>query len=112
MIKSTSDFDGVFGDHATQMREICRAIKALPEVDKIVLFGSFAKGCAQSESDIDLAVFFNSSDARLLRKYRQLARICVNSTVDIQVQPFYTLELTTSCGILEEIDTYGLELCP
>lgn len=112
MIKATRDFEGIFGDHAAQMREICRAIKALPEFDKIVLFGSYAKGCAQFESDIDLAVFFNSSDARLLQKYHQLARICVNSRIDIQVQPFHTFELATPCGIIEEIDAYGLELCP
>jgi predicted nucleotidyltransferase len=112
MILMSHDFEGIFGDKAALMREICRAINSLPEVKKIVLFGSFAKGCAQCESDIDLAVFFDSSDARLLRHYRQLARICVNSTIDIQVQPFHTYELATPCGIIEEIEAYGLELCP
>ena len=112
MIESSRDFEGIFGEHAAQMLEICRAIATLPNVDKIVLFGSFAKGCADSDSDIDLAVFFTSEDARLLRQYRQLARICVNSTIDIQVQPFHTYELATPCGIIEEIEAYGLELCP
>jgi predicted nucleotidyltransferase len=112
MIESSHDFEGIFGEHAAQMLEICRAIAALPDVDKIVLFGSFAKGCAECDSDIDLAVFFTSENARLLRQYRQLARICVNSTIDIQVQPFHTYELATPCGIIEEIEAYGLELCP
>lgn len=112
MIQRSSDFEGIFGKHATLMRDICRAIAALEDVDQIVLFGSYAKGCAECDSDVDLAVFFHSKNARMLRQYRQLARICVNSTLDIQVQPFHTYELATPCGIIEEIEAYGLELCP
>lgn len=112
MIEQCHDFAGIFGEHADRMREICRAIYALTDVDKVVLFGSYAKGCPEFESDIDLAVFFHSKDARMLRQYRQLARICVNDVIDIQVQPFHTYELITPCGIIEEIEAYGLELCP
>lgn len=110
MISICGDFNGVFGRNAARMRDICRRIGALPDVNKIVLFGSYARGCAESESDIDLAVFFDCFDARLLERYRQLARICINPEVDIQVQPFHTYELATPCGIIEEIETYGLEL--
>ena len=112
MIQACSDFEGLFGEHAALMRAICQRIHALSDVNKIVLFGSYAKRCAESESDIDLAVFFDSSDARLLRQYRELARICVNPEIDIQVQPFHTYELATPCGIIEEIEAYGLELRP
>ncbi len=112
MIKVCSNFDEVFGRHAACMRDVCQRIYTLPEVDKIVLFGSFARGNAKIESDIDLAVFFDCHDARLLGRYRQLARICVNPVLDIQVQPFHTYELATPCGIIEEIEAYGLELHP
>ncbi|MBA4347822.1 MAG: hypothetical protein C0413_03105 [Clostridiales bacterium] len=112
MIKTSRDFEGIFGEHAAQMHEICSAIAVLPGVEKIVIFGSFAKGCANSDSDIDLAVFFSTTDTRMLRQYHQLARICMNSKIDIQVQPFHTYELATPCGIIEEIEAYGLELCP
>ena len=112
MIEVCSDFEGLFGEHAALMRVICQKIDALSNVSKIVLFGSYAKRCAENESDIDLAVFFDSSDARLLRQYRELARICVNPDIDIQVQPFHTYELATPCGIIEEIEAYGLELRP
>ena len=50
MIRTSHDFEGLFGDQATRMREVCRAIYALPEVDQGVLFGSFAKGCAVCEA--------------------------------------------------------------
>ncbi len=110
MISGCSDFERLFGMHAARMREICLAIYALPDVDKIVLFGSYAKFSAECDSDVDLAVFFHSTDARLLRYYRQLARICANPEIDVQVQPFHTYELDTPCGIIEEIEAYGLEL--
>ena len=58
MIEICSDFEELFGGHAALMRAICREIVALSNVNKIVLFGSYAKRCAGSESDIDLAVFF------------------------------------------------------
>ena len=40
MIKSTRDFQGIFGEHSARMLEICRKVAALPGVEKIVLFGS------------------------------------------------------------------------
>lgn len=112
MIEVSSDFEGLFGKRAALMRGICRDIYSLEQVGKVVLFGSYAKRCADIESDIDLAVFYDCLDARLLRQYRELARICVNPELDIQVQPFHTYELATPCGIIEEIEAYGLELRP
>jgi len=112
MIEVCKDFEGIFGENASRMRDICREIYALQNVSKVVLFGSYAKRSAECESDIDLAVFFDYADARLLKQYRQLARICVNPEIDIQVQPFHTYELATPCGIIEEIEAYGLELRP
>ena len=110
MIVSSAEFDDLFGKHAALMRDICRCIYALEDVEQIILFGSYAKGCPKEDSDVDLAVFFNCNDARLLERYRQLARICVNSEIDIQVQPFHAYELSTPCGIIEEIQAYGIEL--
>ena len=110
MIVSSAEFDRLFGRHATRMREIVHQIYTLEQVERVILFGSYAKGCQKHESDVDLAVFFNCNDARLLDRYRQLARICVNSEIDIQVQPFHAYELSTPCGIIEEIQAYGIEL--
>ncbi|NLI54233.1 MAG: nucleotidyltransferase domain-containing protein [Clostridiales bacterium] len=112
MISVCNDFEGLFNRHAAKMRDICRGIYALPDVSKVVLFGSYAKRCAEPESDVDIAVFFECTDARLLRRYRQLTRICANPEIDVQAQPFHTYELSTPCGIIEEIEAYGLELRP
>ena len=110
MFVSSAEFNRLFGRHAPRMRDIVRDIYALEHVEQVILFGSYAKGCPKKDSDVDLAVFFNCNDARLLDRYRQLARICVNPEIDIQVQPFHAYELSTPCGIIEEIQTYGIEL--
>lgn len=110
MIVSSAEFDRLFGKHAERMRDVILHIYALDHVEQVILFGSYAKGCPKKDSDVDLAVFFNCNDARLLDRYRQLARICVNSEIDIQVQPFHAYELSTPCGIIEEIQTHGIEL--
>ena len=49
MIQACSDFEGLFGEHAALMRAICQRIHALSDVSKIVLFGSYAKRCAECE---------------------------------------------------------------
>ncbi len=110
MLPICTDLAGQVGRHAGILREICGRISALPGVSSIVLFGSYAKGSAVFESDIDLAVFFDTEDTCLIRQYRQLARICANPQVDIQVQPFHTYELSQPCGIIEEVVTHGVEL--
>ncbi len=110
MIRVCRDFSHVLNQHAAFMNECCTKISALPDVHKIVLFGSYAKGIAEPESDIDLAVFFDTEDDCLLGQYHMLARICANTQVDIQVQPFHAYELFQPCGIIEEVVTYGIEL--
>jgi len=110
MLKVYKDFSCLLNQHAAFMNECCTKISALPDVHKIVLFGSYAKGLAVPESDIDLAVFFDTEDDCLLRQYHDLARICANTQVDIQVQPFHAYELLQPCGIIEEVVTYGIEL--
>ncbi len=111
MMVPGEQFNRLFGAHAARMREICRQIDALDCVERVILFGSYAKGCPTSESDIDLAVFFQGGETSLVERYRQLARICANTEIDVQVQPFDACELNQPCGIVEEIVRYGVELC-
>ncbi len=92
------------------MVRVCEQIRKLPDVHKIILFGSYAKGRARAESDIDLAVFFHTDETCLIEKYRQLTKICRSIEVDIQAQPFHASELGKPLGIIEEIVDYGIEL--
>lgn len=111
MLRVCNDFSRIIPQHADRMKDICLQIFKLPGAEKVVLFGSYAKGEANRESDIDLAVFFSEKQDCLLEEYRQLARICANPIVDIQAQPFHAEELHAPCGIIDEVVTYGIELC-
>jgi uncharacterized protein len=82
-------------------------IMNLRGVEKIIIFGSYAKGTNEASSDIDIAVFFNSEESILLEQYRTLSKICTCPDIDIQVQAFFTCELDEPCGIVEEIVKYG-----
>lgn len=82
----------------------------IPGAAKVILFGSYAKGTANAESDIDLAVFFDSDKECFIEEYRRLVDICSDSPMDIQVQAFGVCELHEPCGIVEEIVTFGVEL--
>jgi predicted nucleotidyltransferase len=110
MCSYNDDLTKLFTANTDLLSEVCEKIRQLPEVDKIILFGSYAKGLADTESDVDLAVFFQTEDACLVEKFRQLCRICINQQIDIQAQPFYSSELGQPHGIIGEIVDYGIEL--
>lgn len=94
------------------LKEIISRITEIPDVERIILFGSYAKGTPSDQSDVDIAVFYRTQKDCLLEEYRQLCRICNNPMLDIQVQAFHHLELLEPCGIMEEIVGYGVTLYP
>lgn len=110
MLRVCEDISCIFPQHADVMAEVCERVSKLPGAERIVLFGSYAKGTAEAESDVDLAVFFETEEECLVKQYRALMRICSNPELDIQAQPFHTYELLQPCGIIEEVVTYGIEL--
>ena len=92
------------------IKECLRQIHTLNGVNKVYLYGSYAKGTNRSDSDIDLAVFYDLPEKEMLESYRELAKICTLPEADIQVQAFSLCELADPCGIFEEIINYGEEI--
>ena len=91
-------------------KKICdclRKVTDIPSVEKIIIFGSRAKGNAREDSDVDIAVFFDLEESKMLECYRKLVHICTIPEVDIQIQAFPASELDNPCGIIEEIVKYG-----
>ena len=82
----------------------------LPGAEKVVVFGSYAKGTQGPDSDLDVAVFFDDDGTPFLARHRALTHLCVNPHIDIQIQAFSSSELDAPCGIVEEIVKYGIEL--
>lgn len=92
-------------------QKICdclRRVADLSFVDKIYIYGSFAKGNPTQDSDLDIAVFFNLDESKMLECYRKLVNICRIPELDIQIQAFPSSELISPCGIIEEIVKYGI----
>jgi len=83
-------------------------IYQLPKVQTVILYGSYAKGNATADSDVDIAVFFDDDKPSFIEEYRSLVKICNNHIIDIQVQAFSAKELADPCGIIEEIVEYGV----
>ena len=76
------------------------------DVDKVVLFGSYAKGTQRADSDIDVAVVVNSINtdfftyAPLLWKLRR--------EVDNRIEPVLLINGKDESGFLQEILKTGL----
>jgi len=93
------------------IRQYIEIIKNDVSVEKVILYGSYAKGNYDENSDIDLALIiagYNENDfismgAFLLDKSFVLK-------VDLQPFPFSVEEYNNPKGIMEEILNTGIEL--
>lgn len=76
------------------------------DIDKVVLFGSYAKGNQKDDSDIDVAIIVNSvpqdyfSYAPLLWKLRR--------EIDDRIEPILIEKNHDESGFLNEVLTSGL----
>jgi predicted nucleotidyltransferase len=85
-------------------------VLAYPWVQKVMLYGSFAKGTYHSESDLDLAMFVEHGHPCGVKEYLQLCRHLRQDAFDIQIQLFSYDELADPCGIVEEIVSSGVDI--
>lgn len=92
------------------LRSLVKECQSIPQISKIILFGSYSKGNHTSESDIDVAFFVKETTASIFETYRSIAKISCRYTVDIQPQVFYESEQSEPLGIVEEIIEYGLDI--
>lgn len=81
-------------------KEIIRSLKEQPEIEKIIIFGSFNK--SDSPNDLDIAVIQNSSENYLTfaLKYRKLIR---NVTREIAVDIFPIVCQNENCFFHTEV---------
>lgn len=90
-------------------------IKLLEEdnikIEKVILFGSYAKGTQRLDSDIDLAIISPDFKEEDCTKNMTLLLCKANLLkVDIQTIPFSIEEYNEPKGIMEEILDTGIEL--
>jgi predicted nucleotidyltransferase len=76
---------------------------------KIYLFGSYAKGNYNDDSDIDIAVVFKDYN-NLINMQLELMRIRRKTDSRIEPHPFRESEFEQSIPIVNEIIKFGIEI--
>lgn len=77
---------------------------------KIVLYGSFAKGNWNENSDIDIAVIVNKIDDNFLELYKKLNKLTRN--IDNRIEPVLLQADDDRSGFLSTILETGITLYP
>ena len=80
-------------------------------IEKVILFGSYAKGTYRLDSDIDLAII--SPDFKEENCIKNMTLLLCKANIlkaDIQTIPFSVEEYNEPKGLLEEILNTGVEL--
>ena len=76
----------------------------------IVLYGSYAKGTATSDSDIDIAVVVDKLDSDYLDEHARLFRL--RRLVDFRIEPVLIEYDEDESGFLREVMNTGYVLYP
>ena len=85
------------------------AVKANYNYIKIILFGSYAKGNYNDDSDIDIAVIFEDY-SNVIDMQLELMRLRRKIDSRIEPHPFRESEFELSNPIVNEIIKYGQEI--
>ena len=80
------------------------------EIEKIYLFGSYARGTATDESDIDIAIISNDFEGDRFLDRRKIVPLRRNIDRRIEPIPFRTEDFTKSDPLALEIMTNGIEI--
>ena len=73
--------------------------------EKIVLYGSYAKGTNHNESDIDVAIIVKEVEGSFLDKEARLYKI--RRSFDYNIEPILLESKKDRSGFLEHILSYG-----
>jgi predicted nucleotidyltransferase len=93
-----------------KIQEYVSEINSICQVDKAVLFGSYAKGMQKKDSDIDIAIFSKKINDSNRHKYNSLfLKHILRFRLDIQPVVFNTREYASPANsfIADEIKKRG-----
>lgn len=90
------------------VKKYAELVKQNYSVNQIYLFGSYAKGNAREESDIDVAIILDKIGDDYLEQSTKLFQL--RRKIDLRIEPVL-LELNNDIsGFLNEIQTNGLKI--
>ena len=89
------------------VEEYAKLVVANMIVNKIILYGSYARGDYRANSDIDVAVVVSKKNLsnNVLKQMGQLVRLTRDISFDIE--PILLIEEDDKSGFLENISEYG-----
>jgi predicted nucleotidyltransferase len=90
-------------------KKYAAVVKSTWNYDKIILFGSYAKGNYDEHSDIDIAVVFDDYDSHI---NRQVELLKLTKLVDTRIEPvpFREKDFVVDNPLVYEIRTFGEEV--
>lgn len=74
-------------------------------VNKVILFGSQAKGTSNEDSDIDIAVIVDRVESDYLQSEAMLYRL--RREVDVRIEPILLEETQDSSGFIQQVMNEG-----
>lgn len=93
-------------------KNIIKAVKRFAElakkefpIQKVVLYGSYAKRTQRKDSDIDVAVILNNYDGDILKANGKLFALVRN--IDVRIEPIILEMNHDKSGFIESIMKYG-----
>ncbi|MDR0874309.1 MAG: nucleotidyltransferase domain-containing protein, partial [Prevotellaceae bacterium] len=78
------------------------------DIEKVYLFGSYAKGTPREHSDIDVAVVVNHFEGDFFEVIPPIWKL--TEQVDFRIEPHVIARDTDFAGFLEEIQRTGVEI--
>ncbi|MCL5028545.1 MAG: nucleotidyltransferase domain-containing protein [Bacteroidetes bacterium] len=76
----------------------------------VYLFGSYARGNAREYSDVDLAVVSDKFEGSRFFDKKKLNKYILQTSTDLEVHPFKTVDFTEDNPFVKEIIQTGLKI--
>lgn len=91
-----------------KVKQYADIVRQTIPVKKIVLYGSYARGCENSNSDIDVAVIVDRFEGDYLDLSARLFELVIE--IDLRIEPVLLSEDADKSGFIESIMKYGKEI--
>lgn len=87
-------------------KKFSNEVKDFFPIEKIVLFGSYAKGNNNKWSDIDIAIVVKKFDFDYFDAYQKLGRVSIK--LDTRIEPIIIDQSRDFSGFLDSINKNGI----
>ncbi len=90
--------------------QLLNLIKSEININRVYLFGSYAKGNANEYSDIDLALVSDDFEGSRFFDKKRINKYLLKTTTDFQIHPYKTEEFTEENPFVAEILRTGIKI--